>query len=170
MIQQTPWIERNFNFDFPIGVFPCLLERLRYTPLRVENMIASCNESVLTNKPNGKWSIKELIGHLATVERLWEKRLAQFLEDETELCTADMSNQKTEENNFNNWEIEKLLILFIEVRKSFVSKLDELTEQELGLTALHPRLNKPMRLLDMIYFIAEHDDNELALMRAKIKK
>jgi hypothetical protein len=28
--------------------------------------------------------------------------------------------------------------------------------------AIHPRLNKPMRLVDMLFFQAEHDDYHLA--------
>jgi hypothetical protein len=29
-------------------------------------------------------------------------------------------------------------------------------------TGLHPRLNQPMRVIDLILFIAEHDDHHLA--------
>jgi len=31
-------------------------------------------------------------------------------------------------------------------------------------TALHPRLQQPMRVLDMAFFTAEHDDHHLARM------
>jgi hypothetical protein len=29
-------------------------------------------------------------------------------------------------------------------------------------TALHPRLKRPMRLVDLCFFVAEHDDHHLA--------
>jgi hypothetical protein len=30
---------------------------------------------------------------------------------------------------------------------------------------LHPRLKQPMRLVDHLYFVAEHDDHHLATIR-----
>lgn len=169
MVEQTRWIDRKFNFDFPLGVFPCILERLRFTPLRIKQLTSEIDNKVLSHEPNGKWSIKEHVGHLATVEQLWEKRVTQFLDREKELVAADMSNQKTVDANFNYWEIQKLVERFSTVRKNFIDRLEPLTETEVGLTALHPRLNKPMRLIDLVYFVAEHDDNELALMYQKSK-
>jgi|SRR5271169_3406603 len=47
-------------------------------------------------------------------------------------------------------------------------KLEVLTEDEVARTALHPRLQQPMRLLDWAYFVAEHDDHHLALARQAI--
>ncbi len=44
MIRQTPWLEPSFNFDFPAGLYPCLLERLRGTPARVEEMVYGIDE------------------------------------------------------------------------------------------------------------------------------
>lgn len=168
MITQMKWIDRKFNFDFPLDIYPSLLERLRFTPMRVEQLVTGLDEATITAKPNGKWSIKEQVGHLATVERLWDKRLNQFLAGEKELIGADMTNQPTEKENFNDWEIDKLVELFKKVRSDFMFRLDNLSENEIGITALHPRLQKPMRLIDMVYFVAEHDDQELALMRAKL--
>jgi hypothetical protein len=31
MITQTIWIERKFEFNFPVGLFPVIVERLRRT-------------------------------------------------------------------------------------------------------------------------------------------
>jgi hypothetical protein len=36
----------------------------------------------------------------------------------------------------------------------------------LSASAVHPRLQQPMRLVDMLYFVAEHDDHHLARMTA----
>ena len=167
MVTITPWIERKFDFDFPLGIYPCLLERIRFTPLRLMKIVEPLDENILEQKPDGKWSIKEHIGHLTDVEELWSRRLEQFLLGEKELVAADMSNQKTFDANHNQTETVALVHNFKVVRTKFIGKIENLTEKEVGLTAIHPRLNKPMRLIDMVYFIAEHDDNELALMRMK---
>jgi uncharacterized damage-inducible protein DinB len=170
MVEQIKWIERKFNFDFPVRVFPCIIERLRGTPLRVEQLVSNLSEDMLILKSDGKWSIKERIGHIADVEELWEKRLTQFLNGEENLAPADMSNQKTQDSDHNEKTIEDLLSRLKSVRESFVEKLEKLTEEEVARTALHPRLNTPMRLIDLTYFAAEHDDNEIALMRRIAEK
>lgn len=169
MIEQTKWIDRKFNFDFPSGVFPCLLERLKGTPTRAEKLVEGVDERILEQQADGKWSAKEYIGHIIDVELLWEARLEQFLAGVETLRAADMSNKRTHNANHNDRTISDLLIDLYETRNAFVAKLEKLSDEEISRSALHPRLNKPMRLVDMIYFIAEHDDNELALMRKRIK-
>ncbi len=37
-MQRTKWVERKFNFDFPVGLFPTILERLRGTSARLKEM------------------------------------------------------------------------------------------------------------------------------------
>ena len=41
-------------------------------------------------------------------------------------------------------------------------RLETLDEAAFGRTLLHPRLKQPMRLVDHLYFVAEHDDHHLA--------
>jgi hypothetical protein len=43
-----------------------------------------------------------------------------------------------------------------------VCQLDELPDSAFERAATHPRLEQPMRLLDWIFFVAEHDDHHLA--------
>ena len=35
------WFERKFSFDFPVGKYPDIVERLRGTPVRVEERVLS---------------------------------------------------------------------------------------------------------------------------------
>jgi uncharacterized damage-inducible protein DinB len=165
MLNQIAWIDRKFNLDFPVGIFPCIIERLRGTPIRVEQLVSNLSEELLNLKPDGIWSIKERVGHIADVEGIWETRLAQFMNSEEYMVAADMSNQKTENANHNEKTIDELLERLHNVRKSFIAKLVDLPEEVITRTALHPRLKTPMRLIDLTYFAAEHDDNEIALMR-----
>ena len=39
MAAKVPWFERRFNFDFPLGWYPDLIERLRGTPARLEEKL-----------------------------------------------------------------------------------------------------------------------------------
>ncbi len=49
-------------------------------------------------------------------------------------------------------------------RAEFVRALEDWDESRLSDTAIHPRLNQPMRLIDMAVFVADHDDHHLARM------
>jgi hypothetical protein len=73
-----------------------------------------------------------------------------------------MRNRKTEEAGHNAARLEQILAAFRAARQSFVRRLEALTEAEVSASALHPRLQKQMRVIDMAYFTAEHDDHHLA--------
>src|ERR1043165_3178190 len=40
-MRRTKWFEREFDFSLPVGVFPCVVERLRGTPARLEEVVGS---------------------------------------------------------------------------------------------------------------------------------
>lgn len=165
MIQQLKWVERKFNFDFPSGIYPCLLERLFGTPLRMEEMTKGLSEEILILKPDGKWSIKEQIGHLIDLEELHEGRVDDFIAGKEMLRAADMANKKTMEANHNSRSLENLLHEFSEQRNHFIVKLRQADEDLINRVSIHPRLKIPMRLVDMVYFTCEHDDHHLAKIR-----
>jgi uncharacterized damage-inducible protein DinB len=165
MIKKTPWTERTFNFVYPITQFPFYLERLRGTIPHLEDMIKEIDEEQLEEKQDNKWSIKEHIGHLADLEELHEKRLQELLSGKEKLSAADMSNRKTEEAQHNAKPIGNLLNELRAVRIAFIRKLEALDDTQPGNSSIHPRLQKPMRVVDMVYFVAEHDDHHLAAIR-----
>ncbi|HLG94058.1 MAG TPA: DinB family protein, partial [candidate division Zixibacteria bacterium] len=71
-------------------------------------------------------------------------------------------NLKTRGANHNSTSLETILARFRESRKKFLDKLNTFSDEELAKISLHPRLKQPMRVVDMCYFMAEHDDNHLA--------
>ena len=78
------------------------------------------------------------------------------------LAAADMANQKTHEANHNANSIEKILNDFRRERMEFVARLDAYDEAFVQRTATHPRLKAKIRVIDLVFFIAEHDDHHLA--------
>ena len=164
-MEKIKWTERTFNFNFPIGMFPMFFERLKGTPVRIQDLIKNIPENKLEVRLNNKWSIKEHIGHLIDLEELHEGRIEDFNNKLSILRAADMSNKKTYEAFHNNKSIESLILNFRNVREKFCSHLKNKNEADLSVISTHPRLNMPMRLIDMVYFVAEHDDQHLASMR-----
>src|ERR1700730_11527260 len=72
-----------------------------------------------------------------------------------------MDNRATEIANHNETRLGVLLERLRTVRNAWLRKLEELGEADLARTALHPRLQQRMQLVDWLYFIAEHDDHHL---------
>ncbi len=161
-MKRTRWVERVFEFNLPVGVFPSVLERLRGTPARLEESVRALPARALTERVGEAWTIQEQVGHLLDLDELHEGRLEDYEQGLETLRTADLSNRKTYEADHNAARIEDLLAGFRAARAAFVRRLEALDEEGAARTALHPRLQKPMRVIDMALFVAEHDDHHLA--------
>lgn len=162
MSQVTNWFERKFEFTFPAELYPNLCVRLRGTPARLEEIVQGRPRELLVRRPQGKWSAQEHAGHLLDLEPLWMARVDDYLAGADELAVADLSNRKTHEANHNAREIAQILEEF---RKARMRLADRVAEREAALFSRsipHPRLKQPMRLVDHLYFVAEHDDHHLA--------
>ena len=161
-MKKTKWFDRKFNFDNQQNIFPSILERLAGTPARLEEKMKSIPPEILEIKPEGTWSIKENIGHLTDLEPLWQGRLEDFLNGEKELRPTDLANRKTDEANHNAKLLDELLKEFRQARMHTISLIENLDDEIIFRTALHPRLKTPMRTMDSFLFVAEHDDHHLA--------
>lgn len=156
------WINRKFSFDFPEDYFPEIMERLRGTPARVEDLIKDTTEETLKRRSENFWSIQEHIGHLISVEALVTGRLDDYEAGKKELRAADMKNRKTEDANYNSGLLESILTELRRVRENTMCRLDQYSPEMFARSAFHSRLKVPMRLVDCLYFFAEHDDFHLA--------
>ncbi|WP_299113897.1 DinB family protein [uncultured Winogradskyella sp.] len=161
-MQQIKWFERKFDFSFQQNIFPSIIERLNGTLIRLKTKTEKTSPKLLSIKPDDKWSIKENIGHLTDLEPLWHERLNDILENKQYLRPADLENRKTDFAQHNEKDIDSLLLEFQKLREITLDKLSHLTEEDIYKTSLHPRLEKPMRIMDLFLFVAEHDDHHLA--------
>jgi uncharacterized damage-inducible protein DinB len=158
------WFDRKFDFTFPAEQYPNVCVRLRGTPARLEEILrkVTTDVDVLVGKPQGKWSAQEHAGHLLDLEPLWMARVDDFLTDRDTLAVADLGNRKTHEANHNAQELAEILAGFRTARLRLVAHLGTFEPDVFARTRLHPRLKQPMRLVDHLYFVAEHDDHHLA--------
>jgi hypothetical protein len=169
MSENLKWGDRTFDFTFPVEVYPEMIERLRGTPARLEDRVKLLDQEQLTKRDGERWSIQENAGHLLDLEALVSRRLDEYLAGADTLHAADMSNRKTHEADHNKGSMETILGDFRRQRTHLVSRLDNLPSQTFAAVAHHPRLNVPMRLVDMIFFQAEHDDYHLARISELIR-
>ncbi len=164
------WFDRKFNFVLPPEQFPAVVERLRGAPSRLEEKLKGLSKDILTRKKGESWSIQEQVGHLLDVEILWDARVDDFLQKNEVLHPADITNTVTKHANHNAADINDLLKRFRNTREKLVARFDTLEKSAPAMTAKHPRLDQPMRLIDHVLFIAEHDDHHLAKMQDLIRE
>ncbi|MFQ5599293.1 MAG: DinB family protein [Candidatus Krumholzibacteriia bacterium] len=162
MSARVPWTERTFHFDFPAELYRELLERLRGTPARVEDRLGSFPNEIRTRRDGDRWSIQENVGHLLDTETLFSGRLDDYEARVDVLRAADMQNAATWEARHNDKPIEAILSAFRQKRRALVARLEQLEPERFSQSILHPRLNEPMRIVDMMLLQAEHDDYHLA--------
>lgn len=162
MSEVPAWFERKFEFTFPVEQYPNLCVRLCGTPARLEEITREVPRDVLVARREGKWSAQEHAGHLFDLESLWMSRVDDFLAGADTLTVADLSNRRTHEANHNARPLSEILADFRAARLKLVNRLEILDPALFSRSLLHPRLKQPMRLVDHLYFVAEHDDHHLA--------
>jgi uncharacterized damage-inducible protein DinB len=156
------WFERKFDFDFPVEQFLNLCMRLRGTPARLEEIAGAASSEKMLKRSVNKWSAQEHAGHLADLEPLWLARVEDFLKEGSTLTTADLTNRRTYEANHNARRLDQITADFRAGRERLLDCLGDLRAEAFARSLLHPRLQQPMRLVDHLYFVAEHDDHHLA--------
>jgi uncharacterized damage-inducible protein DinB len=159
MIFQAAWTERMFEFNFPVGMFPVIIERLRGAPIRLTAMLRNVSAETLNQKSGDKWSIIDQVNHLCNCEEIWLGRVEDIL------TRKEIFDRRTLKTDLQSEDIEALLTNFSEARNKLINLVKNMDEQTVSLSINHPRLQKPIRLLDSLFSTAEHDDHHLAKIR-----
>jgi uncharacterized damage-inducible protein DinB len=156
------WFERRFDFSFPVELYPNICSRLRGTPARLEEILSTPSHELLTRRAEEKWSAQEHAGHLVDLEPLWLTRVEDYVAGSNQLTPTDLNNRKTDEAHYNAHHRQKILADFRAARGGLLERVDDLDVSLFPRAIPHPRLKTPMRLVDHLYFVAEHDDHHLA--------
>ena len=164
MSQVPVWFERKFEFSFPAELLPNLCARLRGAPARLEEALAGSSGATLVRKAQEKWSAQEHAGHLLDLEPLWLARVNDYRAASQQLTAADLRNRQTDEAHHNTRPLAEILLGFRAARAQLLACVAELDPSLFARSIVHPRLQTPMRLVDHLYFVAEHDDHHLARM------
>ena len=161
----TPnWFDRRFDLGFGMDRWAAIYEQLKGAPQRLQLAVDALPEELLEKKPGGKWSIKEHAGHLSVMEPLWRIRFEDICAGRPEMTVADLNNAATTGGGFNAVGMEELIRRFSREREASLQLLDGIDAPDGEKTSLHPRLKQPMRVIDLAYFVAEHDDHHILKM------
>jgi uncharacterized damage-inducible protein DinB len=155
-MKKIAWFERQFTFGLPVGMLPFYLERLNGTAIRIAEKIRGISEDILSERVDGKWSVKQNIGHLAEVDEIALQRIDQMLQGIPVLLPAVF-----EPKDYNPMPVREVLQYFEENRAKNLAKYKSLRDDDLAKSSLHPRLQVQMTPVDLAFFDAEHDDHHL---------
>jgi uncharacterized damage-inducible protein DinB len=164
------WFDKKFQFELSQENYTIILEKLSENPKEISRLVLSLPEDILTKRIDNRWSIKENVGHLIDLEELHDGRIDDFIEGKEILRPADLNNKKTDEANHNSREISELINQFKVVRKNFIKRMKQLDQKVLMRSAKHPRLNQPMRPIDMAQFVLEHDEHHIETIKELINQ
>jgi len=149
------WFDRQFTFGLPPEMLPFYLERLEGTISRLMGKVKNCPEEILSMKADGKWSVKQNIGHLAEVDEISSRRIDEIRAGTPYLSPAVFDVRL----DYNAQTVNEVLRYFTDARTKNLEKYKRLVESDLAKSSIHPRLKLPMTPVDLAWFDAEHDDH-----------
>jgi hypothetical protein len=161
-MRRTPWFERRFTAIDDNGLLPGILERLAGTPHRLRGLLGDVEYA---SRVDSGWSLAQEVGHLVDLEPLWFQRVNDITRGDSDLTVADLTNRRTHEGDHDQRPVEETVARFERARSALVACLQAAGNDVLERSARHPRLGTPMRLIDLAYFVAEHDDHHLVRIR-----
>jgi uncharacterized damage-inducible protein DinB len=113
----------------------------------------------------GKWTIKEVVGHLADTERVMAHRALRFSrDDKTDLPGFD-ENAYVANANFGRRTLGDLLEEFQAIRASTIQFASHLDVTEV--TRSGKANGQPVSVRALIYIIAGHERHHVALIRER---
>jgi len=151
------WFDRQFSFGLPASMLPFYIERLEGTIVRLIDKTQHVTEEILSEQWDGKWSIKQNIGHLSEVDDISGKRIAELIQGVPTLSSAVFEPFA----NYNAMPMREVLKRFEDKRRMSIGRFRNLVTDELQRASLHPRLRVMMTAVDLAWFDAEHDDHHL---------
>jgi predicted lactoylglutathione lyase/uncharacterized damage-inducible protein DinB len=159
------WAKRKFLFVHPPWMLADFVERLRGVVPRLVPLLEGVDEATARRQIDGKWSIAQNVGHLSDVEELWQVRLDDLRQGRDAYTPADASHFQSLAQRHHERALPETVAELAERRARLVEALSSAPADLQRASALHPRLQCRMRLVDCAQFYAEHDDHHLLRIR-----
>lgn len=140
----------------PISVVPiqAAVSLLEKTPALLELLLRDVPQDVLQWKPApSRWSIAEVLGHMAVIEQLYEQRARRIVLDEAPMLPPYVPAEQSE---LQKKTARRHLEHFAGLRRAFVFYLHSVPSTAAGRTGRHHEMG-PITLSQMLHELANHD-------------
>jgi hypothetical protein len=136
------------------------------TPAILAELIEGVSDKELRRRPNpDKWSVGEILAHLAEDELVSSWRYRQMVENSGCVLAAFDQDEWARRGNYASWEPADALQLFRLLRETNLRMLGELTAEEWARHGMHAERGK-ITVKDLARHMAGHDMNHVDQIRA----
>lgn len=139
------------------------LNELEKNPERVAATVSRLDEATLHYKPApNKWSILEILAHLADVEIVWGYRLRQALAEQNATFAPIDQDKWAQHLGYLEASPAECLAAYKTNRRANLRLLHGIMPADLDKGGFHPELNRVFTVAEIIQRLAQHDPNHLS--------
>ena len=113
----------------------------------------------------GKWSVKEVLGHMLDAERIFAYRALCIARGEQQSLPAFEEDEYVKNGFFSERSLDSLLVEFMYLRKSTVHLLSGLNEEALQRTGTANKLQ--VKAISVFWIMAGHVQHHLQVIRER---
>jgi uncharacterized damage-inducible protein DinB len=147
-----------------------LIAEAEQDPKRLATAVSGVPEDVLKRKPApGKWSIHEIVGHLADSEIVFAYRIRQTLADKEPTFAPIDQDAWAEHLGYTEAAIPELIAQFGVNRFHNLRLLRRARPEDFSKSGFHPERNQQVTLGEIIQYWVGHGPNHLAQIE-RLKK
>lgn len=138
------------------------LEAAEKNPDMVEAAVAGLEDATLRYRPApDKWSILEILGHLADIEIVYGYRIRQIIADKEPTFAPIDQDDWARHLGYTEASPADLLALYRTNRRGNVRLLRRVTAEQLAKGGFHPELERKVTLAEWVERLAGHGPNHL---------
>jgi len=116
----------------------------------------------------GKWTVKEVLGHLIDNERIMAYRALAFARGEKQSLPGYEQEDYVAESNFNKRSLDDLINEFKTVRESNINLFKSFDEEILNRSGTASE--SEVTVLSLIYIIAGHEKHHMKILKERYMK
>ena len=147
-----------------------LIVEAEQDPKRLAAAVSDVPEPVLKRTPApGKWSIHEIVGHLADAEILFSYRIRQVLADKDPKFSPMDQDLWAQKLGYHDAAIPELIAQFGVNRFHNLRLLRRMPLEDLSKSGFHPERNRQVTLEEIIQYWVGHGPNHFAQIE-RLKK
>lgn len=147
-----------------------IIDAAEKDPKKIAAAVSGLPDSTLRLKPApDKWSILEMLAHLADMEILYAYRMRQIVADKNPTIAPIDQDAWAKNLGYMEEKVPELVAQFGLMRHHNLNLLRRVKEDDLEKGAFHPELNRKVTLAEMVGMLARHGPNHLEQIE-RIKK
>jgi uncharacterized damage-inducible protein DinB len=148
------------------------LDQAEKNPEIIAREVTGLKKKSLDYKPSpNKWSIQEIVCHLADSEIVFAHRIRQALADKEPAFAPIDQDAWANHLGYNEASVPEMLALYALVRRSSIRLLRRINLSELEKSGFHPEYNRKVTLGEIVEALVKHGPNHLEqIVRLKARQ